>query len=117
MKKLLMLLLAGFFFISVKAQFDEEPADTSWKKKYRETNTITNDLVHTKLDIRFDYPKSYAYGKVWLTLKPHFYSTNTLQLDAKGMEINKIAMVKGAAVLPLKYEYNGKELNILLYKF
>ncbi len=117
MKKLLMLLLAGFFFISVKAQFDEEPADTSWKKKYRETNTITNDLVHTKLDIRFDYPKSYAYGKVWLTLKPHFYSTNTLQLDAKGMEINKIAMVKGAAVLPLKYEYNGNELNILLDKF
>ncbi len=116
MKKLLLLLLAGIFVISVKAQFDEEPADTSWKKKYRETYTIINDLVHTKLDIRFDYPKSYAYGKVWLTLKPHFYSTNSLQLDAKGMEISKVALVRGATILPLKYDYNGNELTISLDK-
>jgi aminopeptidase N len=46
--------------------------DTSWKKQYRETATKINDLVHTKLDVKPDFSKSYLYGKAWITLKPHF---------------------------------------------
>lgn len=116
MKKLLLLLLTGFLGVTVLAQFGQEPSDTTWKKKYRETYTVTNDLVHTKLDIIFDYTKSYAYGKVWLTLKPHFYATNSVLIDAKGMEIKKVAIVNGATTLPLQYNYNGNELAITLDK-
>jgi aminopeptidase N len=39
---------------------------------YRETPAKINDLVHTKLDVRFDYKKHYLYGKEWITLIPHF---------------------------------------------
>ena len=35
------------------------------------------------------------YGKAWITLKPHFYPTDSLSLDAKGMDINEVAIVKG----------------------
>ena len=116
MKKILFLLalLAGPFYLM--AQFGAEPADTSWKKILRESNPKINDLVHTKLDVKFDYDKAYMYGKAWITLKPHFYKTDSLLLDAKGMDIKEVAIMKGASKSPLKYNYNGMELRINLDK-
>ncbi|HEY5968574.1 MAG TPA: M1 family metallopeptidase, partial [Chitinophagaceae bacterium] len=90
--------------------------DTSWKKQYRETATKINDLVHTKLDLKPDFSKSYLYGKAWITLKPHFYPTDSLNLDAKGMEFKTVALVKGAKQIPLKYEYDDLNLRIKLDK-
>ena len=90
--------------------------DTSWKKEFRETSTLINNLVHTKLDVKFDYDKVYLYGKAWITLKPHFYPTDSLTLDAKGMDIHKIALVKGATMKTLKYDYDGWQLKITLDK-
>ena len=42
-----------------------------------------DDLINTKLDVKFDYDKSYMYGKEWVTLKPHFYPTDTLSPGCK----------------------------------
>src|ERR1700712_87533 len=74
-------------------------------KIYRSTPAKVNDLVHTKLDVSFDYKKCYLYGKEWVTLKPHFYPTDTLRLDAKGMDIKNISVVKNGKNIPLKYVY------------
>ncbi len=73
-------------------------------------------MVHTKLDVKFDYAKSYLYGKAWITLKPHFYATDSLSLDAKGMDISKVALVKGSGLAPLKYTYDGMMISIKLDK-
>jgi aminopeptidase N len=91
-----------------------QPAkDDGWKKNYRSFSTKINDLVHTKLDARFDYAKSQLNGKVWITLKPHFYPTDSLLLDAKGMKINKVEIVKAAGKNSvLKYTYDNSYLNI-----
>lgn len=115
MKKMIFLLalVAGPFL--VMAQPGNEPApDTSWKKIYRATPTKINDLVHTKLDVRFDYDKSWMYGKEWLTAKPHFYPTDSLTLDAKGMDIKEVSIMRGTSKSPLKYDYNGWDLRIKL---
>ncbi len=80
----------------------EDPA----MKIYRETPPKINDLVHTKLDVRFDYKKRYMYGKEWVTLKPHFYQTDTLRLDAKGMDLKNISVVKNGRNVPLKFKYD-----------
>ncbi|MFD2863318.1 M1 family aminopeptidase [Mucilaginibacter antarcticus] len=72
---------------------------------YRATPPRINDLVHTKLAVSFDYKKRYLYGKEWITLKPHFYPTDTLRLDAKGMDIKTIAIVKNGQNIPLKFKY------------
>ncbi|HEX8506226.1 MAG TPA: hypothetical protein VF630_12730, partial [Hymenobacter sp.] len=64
---------------------------------YRASAPRTNDLVHTKLDVRFDYAKRYLYGKEWVTLKPRGYPTDSLRLDAKGMDIKTIALVQNNA--------------------
>jgi len=85
-------------------------------KIYRATPTKINDLVNTKLDVRFDYAKHYLYGKEWVTLKPHFYPTDSLTLDAKGMDISNISVVKNGKNIPLKYVYDSLKLKISLDK-
>lgn len=89
-------------------------AEEPWKKLYRASSTKTNDLVHTKLDVRFDYDKAYMYGKAWITLHPHFYATDSLLLDAKGMNITTVALVRNGQNLPLKYTYDSLNLHIQL---
>lgn len=115
MKKIFAFLLTCLPFV-VMAQHGSEPTDTTWKSTYRATTNRINDLVHTKLDIRFDYNKSYAYGKEWLTLQPHFYATDSVLLDAKGMELKEVALINGTTKTPLKYNYDGMQVNIKLPK-
>ena len=100
------------------AQFPSMTKDESWKKTYRAFETKQNDLVHTKLQAEFDYEKSHLLGKAWITLQPHFYETKELVLDAKGMEIKVIEMVKvGSKNIPLGYSYDDNlTLKILLDK-
>ncbi|SHL15028.1 M1 family metallopeptidase [Flavobacterium chilense] len=81
---------------------------------YRVTALKVNDLVHTKLEVSFDYGKKYLYGKEWLTLKPHFYETDSLTLDAKGMDFKEIAIIDGKKSIPLKYTYDNEQLFITL---
>ena len=111
MKKF-MTILALFLVIGSMAQ----SANDSWKKIYRETPLKVNDLVHTKLDAHFDYNKSYLNGKVWLTLKPHFYATDSLQLDAKGMNIQTVELVGAGKNTKLAYSYDSLFLTIKLNK-
>src|SRR5215217_6666159 len=113
MKQLIFIALMLLFNIAASAQ---EGEDTGWKKVYRGSAPQINDLVHTKADVKFDYNKSYLYGKAWLTLKPHFYATDSLKLDAKGMDIKSVSLVKGSSNTPLKYKYDGLEWNINLDK-
>lgn len=116
-------LLAGFMGCSLLAQAQPETPPTgteAWKKIYRATATKYDDLINTKLEVKFDYDKSYMYGKAWVTLKPHFYPTDTVSLDAKGMDIHTVALDRGGKMEPLKYEYDGETLRIHLnrtYKY
>jgi aminopeptidase N len=80
---------------------------------YRATAKMDNDIIHTKMDIRFDWAKKHVLGKVWITAKPYFYSTNTLELDAKTFDIHKVTMENGT---PLKYTYSNDKLSIDLGK-
>ncbi|MEO6221593.1 MAG: M1 family peptidase, partial [Ginsengibacter sp.] len=116
MKKVLLAFVLFNTFLVTHAQEEVETADTSWKSNYRASYTRINDLVHTKLDVRFDYDKSWMYGKEWVTLHPHFYPTDSLTLDAKGMEIKEIALIKGTIKTPLKYSYDSMQLRITLDK-
>lgn len=116
MKKLALVLALAAGPLLLMAQPGAEPKDTAWKKIFRGSSPRVNDLVHTKLDVRFDYDKSYMYGKAWVTLKPHFYSTDSLTLDAKGFDVKEVSMMKGTSKSPLKYKYDGWQLNITLDK-
>ncbi len=79
---------------------------------YNASATRTNDLLHTKLDLRFDWAAEKVLGKATLKFKPQFYPVSTLTLDAKGFEFHQVKM-EGAAQ-DLKYEYDGQQITIQL---
>ncbi len=79
---------------------------------YQETNTILTDLIHTRLEVEFDWAQSRMNGVAKITAKPHFYASDKIILDAKGMTINSVAMGKS----PLKYTYEDDILTINLGK-
>ena len=105
-----LLALPAFSFAQKEKSKEQNPA----MKIYRAEATKINDLVHTKLDVKFDYSKSWMYGKEWVTIRPHFFATDSLTLHAKGMTINEVAMMKGTTKTPLKFNYDGAELKITL---
>src|ERR1700760_30142 len=106
--------IATTFLLLIAISAFAQPTTDSPRQLYRAFAPKINDLVHTRLDVRFDYKKSYLYGKEWVTLRPHFYPTDSLQLDAKGMDIHRVAVGGPTAAVPLKYSYDGKSLNIRL---
>jgi aminopeptidase N len=116
MQKMCVYIAAVFISFQAISQDENSKTDSLPKGAYQETATKINDLVHTKLDVKFDFSKSYLYGKAWITLKPHFYPTDSLQLDAKGMDIKKVSLVKGNNSKDLKYKYDGWFLKINLDK-
>ncbi|TAK41551.1 MAG: alanyl aminopeptidase, partial [Saprospiraceae bacterium] len=73
-----------------------------------------NDLLHTKLDLHFDWQKEQVLGKATLTLKPYFYPTDKVTLDAKGFDFHQVTF-EGYDE-PLKYDYDGQQVTIHLGK-
>src|SRR5580693_4604851 len=64
----------------------EKSAKVKEPEVYQASATMLNDIVHTKLEVNFDWSKQYMYGKATIIAKPHFYPTSTLVVDARGME-------------------------------
>ena len=114
MKEILFsMLLAKAVFVT--PCFTQHSAATAWKNIYRSTPEKINSLVHTRLDVKFDFAKRYLYGKAWITLKPHFYETDSLRLDAKGMDIHEVSIVNNGKQTALPYTYtDNKNLRIKL---
>src|ERR1700744_3559919 len=113
MKKIFTILVFTFSLFATNAQ---QTKTAPWEDLYRGSATKINDLVHTKLDVQFDYNKSWMYGKAWITLQPHFYSTDSLTLDEKGMDIKEVSIIKDADKKPLHYTYDSLQLKITLDK-
>jgi len=129
-----------------KNKTSEEPAinldtiqvvanDAPKKEIYRATNTLSNDIIHTKLEVSFDWQKSQLNGKAILDIKPYFYPTEMLYLNARGMEIKSVKVMqinnmpvvtpkgkKGAATAPTEnwmlssssYKYENDTIKINL---
>ena len=89
---------------------EEEPVIENTLPVYQASATRYHDLIHTKLNISFDWEKQYVLGEAELTLKPYFYSTDELVLDAKVFDIHRITQ-NGAL---LEYNYDQQKLKIKL---
>ncbi len=99
---------------SEMVSLDEMGGDSIGLPLYNPSAKRENDLLHTKLDLRFDWAKEQVLGKATLTLKPYFYPTDKVVLDAKGFQFNKINFE--GSNQPLKYEYDSSKVTIHLGK-
>ncbi len=73
----------------------EEPVK---REIYRASAPISHDLIHTELEVSFDWNNSQLIGRASLQLKPHFYPTSKLYLHARGMEIRNVEVYEEASV-------------------
>ena len=79
---------------------------------YNPSFQLRNNILHTKLELSFDWAKQHVMGKATLTLKPYFYPTSELRLDAVGFDIHKVIMMPSAK--ELVYKYDGANLIVQL---
>ncbi|PBQ31777.1 hypothetical protein CNR22_08340 [Sphingobacteriaceae bacterium] len=71
-------------------------SDPVKREIYRASVTKDNDLIDTKLEVNFDWKLCRMNGKATIRLKPHFYPTNILYLNARGMDIKKVEVMDAA---------------------
>ncbi len=57
---------------------------------YSAANTKLTEIIHTRLDVNFDWANSRMSGVATLDLKQHFYPSSKLFLNARGMDIVKV---------------------------
>ena len=74
-----------------------------------------HDLLHTKLDVRFDWEKEMVIGKATLRLKPIFRPSDELTLDAKNLNFNSITVENGKE-LEYSYDEDRQQITIQLDK-
>ncbi len=94
----------------------DEIVVTPLHEGYRETAPKAFDLIHTKLEVGFDYDKQYLLGKAELTLLPWFYTTDSLVLDAKGFTLNEVGLIEKGVKTQVKHTYDNKQITIRLPK-
>ncbi|MCD4791861.1 MAG: M1 family metallopeptidase [Bacteroidales bacterium] len=85
-------------------------------KNYKGSNTIINDLIHTKLYLKFDYKKKHVAGTAEITLKPYYYPTDSLILDAEKFIIHSVELITDKENKTLKFTYDDSKISIKLNK-
>ncbi len=85
-------------------------------KRYQGTNPRSIDILHTKLDVKFDWQNSWLLGKANIEIKPYFYPIKKMYLNARGMDIYKVQIVGAKGNTDLKYTYENDSLLIHLDK-
>lgn len=100
-----------------EVNLDTVEVDSNVEEVYNPSETRVNDLLHTKLEVSFDWDSTYLYGKAYLKFKPYFYDTDSLTIDAKGFQIHELAMLnKLGNKTPLQYSYDSSYIHIDLGK-
>lgn len=110
MKKITLLL---FIIYSIgNAQHFHPYKNSSYKAEAEKINVV----IHTDLSVKLDFDKELLYGEAEILLKPYFYPTDSLWLDAKKMLIHEVSLVNKEEKKHLNYTYNDLGLNIKLDK-
>ncbi len=101
-------------YVSAPKIIDEEDAEVYQLPSYNPSATRSIDLLHTKLDLLFDWEKEWVIGKAQLTLEPYFYPVKEITLDAVNFDVKQVRLLPDNQVL--EYNYDGQKLVIDLYK-
>lgn len=115
-------LWAVFLFASCsKIHFIEfEPiyvkANAPGTNVFRGSYNKTTDIIHTHLNISFNWDSAFAYGEAEILAQPYFYPSDSVVLDAKGFSIKGVQLKDSSVTKNLTYTYKENKLNIKLDK-
>jgi aminopeptidase N len=101
--------------VEIKPEVEEKVEYVPEKKNYRNSYTRRFNLIHTRLNIIPDWKKKEISGDVAIILRPHFYASDSITLNARGMQLREVSLLaSNGKHLPLKFEYDSLLLNIKL---
>ncbi len=84
-----------------------EPEDFTFPV-YNASHTRTIDIVHTKLDLSFDWTKQHVIGKADIEFTAMFYPVTEFELDAQNFDILGVDLNGKTA----KYKYDGQTIKV-----
>lgn len=96
-------------------QLDELKITPKRSDEFRSAPQKLIDIIHTDLEVSFNWGKHECIGKETMLLKPYFYETDSIVLDAKNMTFNEI-VITDMNHEPLQYltTYDKKNLRLKL---
>lgn len=89
---------------------DDPDAQAPALPAYQASATRSFDLIHTRLDLKFDWEEEAVIGHAWLSLSPYFQASDHLVLDAKGFTFQNVTLEPSGQ--SLDYRYNGQQISI-----
>lgn len=111
--------------LEVSQKIDLGVKDSLFKNEPGELHaaaTRSIDVMHTSLDVNFNWEKQRLNGKATILLKPYFYPVKEIILDAKNFEIKEVSLLSSSLLkdkkegIPLLFTYDKKLLTISLDK-
>ncbi len=81
---------------------------------YQGAYTKRADLINTKLFLTPLWKEKKLEGRAEITFKQHFYPSDSVTFNARGMTINKVSIVNGNDIRALKFDYDSTLLTIRL---
>ncbi len=134
-RRILRILGAGVFILQISVVSSYAfPADTlrrvpgskNLAGPYRPSKTLKNDIIHTNLDVSFDWSRQQLNGAAVISFKPYYYPQSELVLDAKAFQIDGVYLVGKTeeGINPrlvengekLKFSYDQRKLTVQLNK-
>ncbi len=89
-----------------------KPAKTLPKAELQVMRQQIADLQHSHLELAFDYARQWVLGKAILRFVPYNALPDSLHLDAKGFEINRVGVIVGKDTLPIPFRYDDNQLHL-----
>lgn len=86
--------------------------DAAEVKFYKGERTRHFRLIHTKLEISFDWKKQWVFGKALLITEPYFYEQSNIVINAKGLDVHDVVLLHGTDSGKLQYTHDGTTLNV-----
>ena len=86
------------------------------KSAYHAKPTKIWEIFNTRIALNFDFPSKTANVKEWINLHPYFYQTDSIELDAKSMEIDSVILAYPHSSNILRYNYTDDILKIYFDK-
>lgn len=97
---------------SNQIQLDEISVNSK-DSEYRAAADRIWDITHTRVALSFNYLEKTARGRAWIDMKPYFYDSDTIKLDAQTMKIDTV-LVDGD--FPIYHDYSNDVITIGLRK-
>lgn len=79
---------------------------------YQASATKAWEIKNTRIALSFNLKEKTADVKEWISLRPYFYATDSLVLDAKSMRIDSVLLISSTGKTKLNYTYENDLLTI-----